>query len=149
MNLKCDETCKGGDNCTNSRIYISGLPKGCTSDDITDMFGGLGTIARERPSLLPIASHPFACKDLWHAVLCTTFTQTHDPGTPHQHASGCMDGWIRQEWVYGWDIRLGAISRNLPQSPAISRDLKWSRGLGETGLAVLAHIASRNSLGTQ
>ena len=49
VNLKCDETCKGGDNCTNSRIYISGLPKGCTSDDITDMFGGLGTIARERP----------------------------------------------------------------------------------------------------
>ena len=49
MNLKCDETCKGGDNCTNSRIYISGLPKGCTADDITDMFGGLGTIARERP----------------------------------------------------------------------------------------------------
>ena len=28
VNLKCDETCKGGDNCTNSRIYISGLPKG-------------------------------------------------------------------------------------------------------------------------
>ena len=25
VNLKCDETCKGGDNCTNSRIYI-GLP---------------------------------------------------------------------------------------------------------------------------
>jgi len=49
VNLKCDETCKGGDNCTNSRIYISGLPKGCTPDDITDMFGGLGTIARERP----------------------------------------------------------------------------------------------------
>ena len=49
VNLKCDETCKGGDNCTNSRIYISGLPKGCTADDITDMFGGLGTIARERP----------------------------------------------------------------------------------------------------
>ena len=49
MNLKCDETCKGGDNCTNSRIYISGLPKGCTADDVTDMFGGLGTIARERP----------------------------------------------------------------------------------------------------
>ena len=39
VNLKCDETCKGGDNCTNSRIYISGLPKGCTADDITDMFG--------------------------------------------------------------------------------------------------------------
>ena len=49
VNLKCDETCKGGDNCTNSRIYISGLPKGCTADDVTDMFGGLGTIARERP----------------------------------------------------------------------------------------------------
>ena len=49
VNLKCDETCKGGDNCTNSRIYISGLPKGCAADDITDMFGGLGTIARERP----------------------------------------------------------------------------------------------------
>ena len=54
-----------------------------------------------------------------------------------------------QEGVYGWDIRLGAISRNLPQSPAISRDLKWSRGLGEVGLAVLAHLASRNPLGTQ
>ena len=25
VNLKCGETCKGGDNCTNSRIYISGL----------------------------------------------------------------------------------------------------------------------------
>ena len=31
----------------------------------------------------------------------------------------------------GWAVRLGAISRDLPQSPAISRDLKWSRGLGE------------------
>ena len=54
-----------------------------------------------------------------------------------------------QEGVYGWDVRLGAISRDLPQSPAISRDLKWSRGLGEAGLAVLAHLASRNPLGTQ
>jgi len=49
VNLKCDETCKNGDNCTNSRVYISGLPKGCTADNVCDMFSGLGTIARERP----------------------------------------------------------------------------------------------------
>ena len=49
LNTKCDETCKGGSNCANSRIYVSGLPKGASSEHITDIFCGIGKLARERP----------------------------------------------------------------------------------------------------
>ena len=52
VELKCDPegSCKMGDACTNSRVYVSNLPRGCTAEDIADSFGGLGVIARERPS---------------------------------------------------------------------------------------------------
>ncbi|KAK7253505.1 RNA binding protein [Aureococcus anophagefferens] len=50
VDLKCGPACMNGDKCTNSRVYVSGLPRGCTADDVSDMFGGIGVIARERPT---------------------------------------------------------------------------------------------------
>jgi len=47
--LKCGEACKGGEACSNSRIYISGLPKGVTADEVVEHFGNIGVVARERP----------------------------------------------------------------------------------------------------
>eukprot|EP00635_Sarcinochrysidales_sp_CCMP3193_P015725 CAMPEP_0118888966 /NCGR_PEP_ID=MMETSP1166-20130328/116_1 /TAXON_ID=1104430 /ORGANISM="Chrysoreinhardia sp, Strain CCMP3193" /LENGTH=138 /DNA_ID=CAMNT_0006827547 /DNA_START=81 /DNA_END=493 /DNA_ORIENTATION=- len=47
--LKCGPACKGGDACSNSRIYISHLPKGVTADQVVSHFGNIGVVARERP----------------------------------------------------------------------------------------------------
>ena len=35
VNLKCDETCKGGDNCTNCGSTLVGCPKACNRPDDT------------------------------------------------------------------------------------------------------------------
>lgn len=39
---QCDENC--GDTCDNSRIYISNLPLDVTSDELRDLFGGIGQV---------------------------------------------------------------------------------------------------------
>lgn len=41
---QCDENC--GDTCDNTRIYISGLPLDVTVDELRDLFGGIGQVAR-------------------------------------------------------------------------------------------------------
>eukprot|EP00249_Psilotum_nudum_P009655 c22070_g1_i1 orf=319-1623(-) len=41
---QCDENC--GDSCDNSRIYISELPLDVTSDELRELFGGIGQVAR-------------------------------------------------------------------------------------------------------
>eukprot|EP00252_Welwitschia_mirabilis_P011576 TRINITY_DN2585_c0_g1_i4.p1 TRINITY_DN2585_c0_g1~~TRINITY_DN2585_c0_g1_i4.p1 ORF type:complete len:515 (-),score=67.27 TRINITY_DN2585_c0_g1_i4:89-1453(-) len=41
---QCDETCD--DSCDNSRIYISNLPLDVTTDELRDLFGGIGQVGR-------------------------------------------------------------------------------------------------------
>ncbi|GJP81594.1 hypothetical protein CLOP_g11737 [Closterium sp. NIES-67] len=41
---QCDENCPP--ECDNARIYISGLPKDVTVDELVNLFGGIGMIAR-------------------------------------------------------------------------------------------------------
>ncbi|GBG73807.1 hypothetical protein CBR_g17146 [Chara braunii] len=41
---QCDAHC--GDTCDNTRIYISGLPLDVTTDELRDLFGGIGQVAR-------------------------------------------------------------------------------------------------------
>lgn len=41
---QCDENC--GENCDNCRIYISNLPLDVTSDELRDLFGGIGQVGR-------------------------------------------------------------------------------------------------------
>ncbi|KAL2508168.1 transcription initiation factor TFIID subunit 15b [Forsythia ovata] len=41
---QCDENC--GDSCDNSRIYISNLPPDVTTDELRDLFGSIGQVAR-------------------------------------------------------------------------------------------------------
>ncbi|KAH9309349.1 hypothetical protein KI387_037260 [Taxus chinensis] len=41
---QCDENC--GDTCDNSRIYISNLPLDVTTDELRDLFGGIGQVGR-------------------------------------------------------------------------------------------------------
>eukprot|EP00897_Mesotaenium_endlicherianum_P010574 jgi/Mesen1/9545/ME000064S08895 len=41
---QCDENC--GDGCDNTRIYISNLPLDVTTDEIRDLFGGIGLVAK-------------------------------------------------------------------------------------------------------
>ncbi|KAJ7562463.1 hypothetical protein O6H91_03G069800 [Diphasiastrum complanatum] len=41
---QCDETCD--ESCQNTRIYISGLPLDVTVDELRDLFGGIGQVAR-------------------------------------------------------------------------------------------------------
>jgi len=47
--LKCGPACLGGERCSNSRIYISNLPKKITPEEIVEHFAGIGVVARERP----------------------------------------------------------------------------------------------------
>ncbi|KAJ4970573.1 hypothetical protein NE237_003672 [Protea cynaroides] len=41
---QCDENC--GDSCDNSRIYISNLPPDVTTDELRELFGGIGQVGR-------------------------------------------------------------------------------------------------------
>ncbi|KAL2611544.1 hypothetical protein R1flu_023236 [Riccia fluitans] len=41
---QCDDEC--GDTCDNTRIYISGLPLDVTVDELRELFGGIGQVAR-------------------------------------------------------------------------------------------------------
>ncbi|RWW23932.1 hypothetical protein GW17_00011800 [Ensete ventricosum] len=41
---QCDENC--GESCDNTRIYISNLPPDVTTEDLHDLFGGIGQVAR-------------------------------------------------------------------------------------------------------
>lgn len=41
---QCDENC--GETCDNCRIYISNLPLDVTSDELRDLFGGIGQVGR-------------------------------------------------------------------------------------------------------
>ncbi|XP_054818314.1 transcription initiation factor TFIID subunit 15b [Prosopis cineraria] len=41
---QCDENC--GDSCDNARIYISNLPPDVTTEELRDLFGGIGQVGR-------------------------------------------------------------------------------------------------------
>ncbi|KAL8151435.1 hypothetical protein V2J09_021243 [Rumex salicifolius] len=41
---QCDENC--GDSCDNARIYFSNLPPDVTTDELRELFGGIGMVAR-------------------------------------------------------------------------------------------------------
>ncbi|URD83691.1 Zn-finger in Ran binding protein [Musa troglodytarum] len=41
---QCDENC--GESCDNTRIYISNLPPDVTTEDLHDLFGGIGQVGR-------------------------------------------------------------------------------------------------------
>ncbi|CAL9117280.1 unnamed protein product [Musa textilis] len=41
---QCDENC--GESCDNSRIYISNLPPDVTTEELHDLFGGIGQVGR-------------------------------------------------------------------------------------------------------
>ncbi|CAL9091103.1 transcription initiation factor TFIID subunit 15b [Musa acuminata AAA Group] len=41
---QCDENC--GESCDNSRIYISNLPPDVTTEELRDLFGGIGQVGR-------------------------------------------------------------------------------------------------------
>ncbi|KAG6470457.1 hypothetical protein ZIOFF_071530 [Zingiber officinale] len=41
---QCDESC--GESCDNSRIYISNLPPDVTTDELRDLFGGIGQVGK-------------------------------------------------------------------------------------------------------
>jgi RNA-binding protein FUS len=41
---QCDENC--GDTCDNTRIYISGLPLDVKEEELRELFGGIGQVAR-------------------------------------------------------------------------------------------------------
>ena len=43
----CSEACD--ESCTNTRIYVSGLPPDVTAEELADLFGNIGVVARERP----------------------------------------------------------------------------------------------------
>lgn len=39
---QCDDNC--GDSCDNARIYISNLPPDVTTEELRDLFGGIGQV---------------------------------------------------------------------------------------------------------
>lgn len=41
---QCDENC--GDTCDNTRIYIAGLPLDVKEEELRELFGGIGQVAR-------------------------------------------------------------------------------------------------------
>ncbi|ONK67885.1 uncharacterized protein A4U43_C05F4810 [Asparagus officinalis] len=41
---QCDENC--GDSCDNARIYISNLPPDVTTEELQELFGGIGQVGR-------------------------------------------------------------------------------------------------------
>ncbi|KAJ7297984.1 hypothetical protein O6H91_23G017800 [Diphasiastrum complanatum] len=118
---QCDENC--GDTCDNTRIYISGLPVDVTVDELRDLFGGIGQVARLKRKRGYKDQWPWSIKlytdesgnNKGDAVL--TY---EDPSAAHS-AGGFFSGYV----LRGNRITVTMAEKSAPRPPV---DYRGSRG---------------------
>ncbi|KAJ7555053.1 hypothetical protein O6H91_05G020300 [Diphasiastrum complanatum] len=120
---QCDETC--GDSCENTRIYISGLPLDVNVNELRDLFGGIGQVARIKQKRGYKDQWPWSIKlytdesgnNKGDAVL--TY---EDPSAAHS-AGGFFSGYV----LRGHEIKVTMAEKSAPKPAS---DWRGSRGGG-------------------
>ncbi|BBN16156.1 hypothetical protein MPTK1_7g03900 [Marchantia polymorpha subsp. ruderalis] len=121
---QCDDEC--GDTCDNTRIYISGLPLDVTVDELRELFGGIGQVARIKQKRGYKDQWPWnvkiytdeAGKNKGDAVL--TY---EDPSAAHSAGSFFNDHSLR-----GNKIKVTMAEKSAPRAPTM-----FGRGGGGGG----------------
>jgi RNA-binding protein FUS len=112
---QCDDEC--GDTCDNTRIYISGLPLDVTIDELRELFGGIGQVARIKQKRGYKDQWPWnvkiytdeAGKPKGDAVL--TY---EDPSAAHS-----AGGFFNDHCLRGHTIKVTMAEKSAPRPPAM------------------------------
>ncbi|KAI6686970.1 hypothetical protein NL676_032883 [Syzygium grande] len=121
---QCDENC--GDTCDNSRIYISNLPPDVTTDELRDLFGGIGQVGRIKQKRGYKDQWPYNIKiytdeegkNKGDAVL-----SYEDPSAAHS-----AGGFFNNYEMRGYTINVAMAERSAPKAPPA-----YDRGGGRGG----------------
>ncbi|KAH7351782.1 hypothetical protein KP509_19G014000 [Ceratopteris richardii] len=111
---QCDENCN--ETCDNARIYISGLPLDTTIDELRELFGGIGQVARIKQKR--------GYKDQWPWNI-KLYTDTagqnkgdavlvyEDPSAAHS-----AGGFFNDHILRGHQIKVGMAEKSAPRPSA-------------------------------
>jgi RNA-binding protein FUS len=122
--VQCDENC--GDTCDNSRIYISNLPLDVTIDELKDLFGGIGQVARIKQK------RGFKDQWPWNIKLYTDDNGKNkgdgvvvyeDPAAAHSAGSFYNDHDLR-----GHKIKVAMAAKSAPRPPLVHAQRGGGRG---------------------
>lgn len=110
---QCDENC--GDSCDNARIYISGLPLDVKEDELQELFGGIGQVARVKQKRGYKDQWPYnikiyqdeSGKNKGDAVL-----SYEDP-----HAAHSAGGFFNDYEMRGHKIKVAMAAKSAPKPP--------------------------------
>ncbi|XP_042444350.1 transcription initiation factor TFIID subunit 15b-like isoform X1 [Zingiber officinale] len=110
---QCDESC--GESCDNSRIYISNLPPDVTTDELRDLFGGIGQVGRIKQKRGYKDQWPWNIKiytdesgnNKGDAVL-----SYEDPAAAHS-----AGGFYNNYDMRGYKINVGMAEKTAPKAP--------------------------------
>lgn len=110
---QCDENCD--DTCDNSRIYISNLPPDVTVDELRELFGSIGTVARIKQKRGYKDQWPWSIKiytdengkNKGDAVL-----SYEDPSAAHS-----AGGFFNSHEIRGYKINVAMAEKSAPRAP--------------------------------
>ncbi|CAK9164163.1 unnamed protein product [Ilex paraguariensis] len=122
---QCDENC--GDLCDNSRIYISNLPPDATAEELRELFGGIGQVARIRQKR--------GYKDQWpYNIKIYTDEQGHNKGDAVLTYEDPSAAHSAGSFYNNYDIRGFKISVAMAEKTALKAPPAYSsRGGGRCG----------------
>ncbi|GMH12342.1 hypothetical protein Nepgr_014183 [Nepenthes gracilis] len=121
---QCDENC--GDSCDNSRIYISNLPPDVTVEELRDLFGSIGTVARIKQKR--------GYKDQWPwSIKIYTDEQGNSKGDAvlsyeDPSAAHSAGGFFNNHDLRGYKISVAMAEKSAPRAPS-----SYSHGGGGRG----------------
>ncbi|KAK6122157.1 hypothetical protein DH2020_044100 [Rehmannia glutinosa] len=111
---QCDENC--GDSCDNSRIYISNLPPDVTIEELRELFGSIGQVARIKQKR--------GYKDQWPwSIKIYTDEQGNNKGDAvlsyeDPSAAHSAGGFFNMHDLRGHKISVSMAEKSAPKAPA-------------------------------
>ncbi|KAF6144837.1 hypothetical protein GIB67_038936 [Kingdonia uniflora] len=111
---QCDESC--GDSCDNSRIYISNLPPDVNSDELKELFGSIGQVARIRQKRGYKDQWPWSIKiytDDSGKCKGDAVLSYEDPSAAHS-----AGGFYNNHDLRGYKINVAMAEKSAPRDPS-------------------------------
>ncbi|KZV25758.1 transcription initiation factor TFIID subunit 15b-like, partial [Dorcoceras hygrometricum] len=109
----CDESC--GDSCDNARIYISNLPPDVTIEELRELFGSIGQVARIKQKR--------GYKDQWPwSIKLYTDEQGNNKGDAvlsyeDPSAAHSAGGFFNMHDMRGYKIKVSMAEKSTPKAP--------------------------------